>query len=185
MMRASRFTTWMGSLLLITSASMAADKSITMDTGDVVTLDWGADWIVGTNPPDSPPGTLTIHGPDAASWRIIVGPLPPHPTLTADAGNLRMYVRWMARGLENSGASVDEEPKPFQGRVAKGLYFKAHDGRKKTKAQIRKVGGDFTEAFVGAMNVGSRPYVFEVNWIQGGEAAANKAFASVKNLKVK
>ncbi len=156
-----------------------------MDTGDVITLDWGADWVVGTNPPEAPPGTLTIHGPDAASWRIVVGPLPPHPTLTADAGNLRMYVRWMARGLENSGATVDEEPKAFQGRVARGLYFQAHDGRKKTKAQIRKVGGDFTDAYVGAMNVGSRPYVFEVDWIQGGEAAATKAFAAVKNLKVK
>ena len=91
----------------------------------------------------------------------------------------------MARGQENSGASVDEEPQPFQGRVAKGLYFKAHDGRKKTKAQIKKVGGDFTDAWVGAMNVGSRPFVFEVDWIQGGESAASKAFTAVKNIKVK
>jgi hypothetical protein len=181
----TKLMSWMLALFLVTGVASAADKSITLDTGDVVTLDWGADWVVGANPPESPPGTLTIHGADATQWRIVVGPLPPHPTLTADAGNLRMYVRWMARGLENGGAQVDEEQKPIEGRSARGLYFKAHDGRKKTKAQIRKVGGDFTDAYVGAMNVGSRPYVFEIDWIQGGEAAANKALTAVRNIRIK
>jgi hypothetical protein len=172
-------------LLLLAGAAFAADKSITLDTGDVLTLDWGADWVVGANPPDSPPGTLTINGPDPKLWRIVVGPLPPHPTLTADAGNLRMYVRWMARGLENGGAQVDEEQKSLEGRSVRGLYFKAHDGRKKTKGQIRKSGGDFTDGYVGAINVGSRPYVFEVSWISGGEAAANKGLAAIKTLRIR
>lgn len=181
----SRFFTWMSSLLLVTGAATAADKSVTLDTGDVITLDWGADWVVGTNPPESLPGTLTIQGPDATAWRIVIGPLPPHPTLTADAGNLRMYVRWMQRGLENGGADVDQEQKTIEGRSARGLYFKVHDGRKKTKAQIKKVGGDFTDGYVGAMNVGSRPYLFEVSWIKVGEAAGSKALAAVKTLRVK
>jgi hypothetical protein len=96
-----------------------------------------------------------------------------------------MYVRWMARGLENGGATVDEEQKPIEGRAARGLYFKVHDGRKKTKAQIKKDGGEFTDGYVGAMNVGSRPYLFEVTWIKGGEAAAARALAAIKTIRVK
>jgi hypothetical protein len=180
-----RYFTCLGLLLLVPGAACAADKSITLDTGDVITLDWGTDWVVGTNPPESLPGTLTIHGADAAAWRIVVGPLPPHPTLTADAGNLRMYVRWMQRGLENGGAEVDQEQKTMDGRSARGLYFKVHDGRKKTKAQIRKADGEFTDGYVGAVNVGSRPYLFEVSWIKAGETAATRALAAIRTVRIK
>src|SRR5690349_9197738 len=94
-------------LLALPAASLAADKSVTLDTGDVFTISWGGDWVVGVNPPDSHPGTITINGPDATLWRIAVGPLPPHPTLTADPGNLRMYMRMWSRGMENAGIQVE------------------------------------------------------------------------------
>jgi hypothetical protein len=164
--------------------AVAADRTVTLDTGDVVTISWGADWLVGTNPPDSPAGTLTITGADAKLWRLAVGPLPPHPTLTADPGNLRMYMRMFARGMENSGIEVNPEHKAIEGRSASGIYVKVHDGRKKTKAQIRKAGGEFTDGYVGALSIGGRPYVFEVSWIAGGEAAANTALAAIKTIRI-
>lgn len=166
-------------------AASAADKSVTLDTGDVFTINWGADWVVGTNPPNSPPGTITITGPDAKLWHIAVGPLPPHPTLTADPGNLRMYMRMFARGMENGGIQVEPEHKVIQGRSANGIYVKVHDGRKKTKAQIAKAGGEYTDGYIGALSVGGRPYIFEVSWIAGSEAAANTALAAIKTIRVK
>lgn len=172
-------------LVLSAGVSRAADKSVTLDTGDVFTINWGADWTVGTNPPESPPGTITIYGSDAKLWRIAVGPLAPHPSLTADPGNLRMYMRILARGLENGGAQVEPEHKEIQGGAARGIYIKAHDGRKKTKAAIRKAGGDFTDSYVGALSIGGRPYIFEVSWIAGGESAANTALAAVKTIRIK
>src|SRR5262245_39815320 len=100
----------MGCLLSVSALSAhAADKSVTLDTGEVFTINWGADWVVGTNPPDAPQGTITINGPNATIWRIAVGPLPPHPSLAADPGNLRMYMRIWARGMENAGIAVDPE----------------------------------------------------------------------------
>ena len=172
-------------LLLATVATPAADKSVTLETGEVFTINWGADWVVGVNPPNSPLGTLSIHGPDAKLWRVSVGPLPPHPTLTADPGNLRMYMRIMARGMENGGVQVDPEHKALEGRSVHGIYVKAHDGRKKTKAEIRKAGGEWTDSYIGALSVGDRPYLFEVAWIAGSEAAANTALAAIKTIRIK
>jgi hypothetical protein len=173
------FSLWLGA-----GAVSAADKTVTLDTNDRFTINWGADWVVGVNPPDSQLGTITINGPDPTLWRIAVGPLPPHPTLTGDAGNLRMYVRIMARGLENGGVEVNPEHKTVEGRHVRGFYFKAHDGRKKTKAQIRKAGGDFTDTWLGAVSIGDRPYLFEVSWIKGGEASANIALAAIKTIRI-
>ena len=171
-------------LALPAGISTAADKSITLDTGQVFTINWGTDWVVGANPPDSPPGMITINGPDAALWRIAVGPMPPHPTLTADPGNLRMYLRMMTRGMENAGIQVDSEHRPIDGRAAHGLYVKAHDGHKKTKAEIRKAGGDFTDTYIGALSIGGKPYLFEVSWVAGGEAPANTALAAIKTIRI-
>jgi hypothetical protein len=171
-------------LVLPAGAVVAAERSIPLDTGQVFTINWGADWLVGGNPPDSPPGTLTINGPDARLWRIAVGPLPPNPSLAADPGNLRMYVRIMARGMENAGIQVDPEHHSIDGRAAHGLYVKAHDGHKKTKAEIRKAGGDFTETYIGALSIGGRPYLFEVSWIAGGESAASSALAAIKTIRI-
>jgi hypothetical protein len=172
-------------LLAATAAAAAADKTLPLDTGQDFTINWGADWVVGTNAPDSPPGTITINGPDAKLWRIAVGPMPPHPTLTADPGNLRMYLRMMIRGVENGGMTVDPEQRTIDGRGANGLYVKAHDGHKKTKAEIRKAGGDFSDTYIGALSIGGRPYLFEVSWVTGGETAANSALAAIKTIRIR
>ena len=166
------------------AATLAADKSVTLDTGDVFTINWGADWVVGVNPPNSPLGTISINGPDAKLWRISVGPLPPHPSLTADPGNLRMYMRIMARGMENGGVQVDAEHKAIESRGVRGIYVKAHDSRKKSKADIRKAGGEWTDSYIGALSVGDSPYLFEVSWSPGGEAAANTALAAIKTIRI-
>ncbi len=38
-------------LATLAGAAAAADRSVTLDTGDVFSISWGADWVVGTNPP--------------------------------------------------------------------------------------------------------------------------------------
>jgi hypothetical protein len=168
------------------AAMMAAavEKRFPTDEGQTLVINGGADWVAGVNPPSSPIGTVTINGPDPKLWRISVGPLPPHPTLTADPGNLRMYMRMWARGMENGGIQVEPEHKQIQGRDLSGIYVKIHDGRKKTKAQIKKSGGEFTDAYVGALSIGGNPYLFEVSWISGGESAANTALAAVKTIRI-
>ena len=169
----------------IATVATAADKRITLDSGETLSISWGADWVVGAPLPESPFGTLTIHGADPALWRMTLAPLPPHPTLTGDTGNLRIYVRNMARGIENSGAEVDAEHRTLEGTNARGFYFKAHDSRKKTKAQIKQTGGDYTDGYTGALSIGAKPYLFEVVWTKGGESAANTALASLKTVRIK
>jgi hypothetical protein len=173
-------------IVLLGTATLAAavDKRFPTDEGQTVVINGGADWVAGVNPPSSPAGTVTIIGPDPKLWRISVGPLPPHPTLTADPGNLRMYMRMWARGMENGGIQVEPEHKEIQGRNLSGIYVKIHDSRKKTKSQIQKSGGEFTDAYVGALSIGGNPYLFEVSWISGGESAANTALAAVKTIRI-
>ena len=169
---------------LLSAACFAADKRIPMDTGETFIIRWGADWEVGATLPKSLFGTVTIHGADSNLWRLTFAPLPPHPTLTADTGNLRMYVRAMARGLDMAGAQVDEEHHAISGPQSRGFYFTVRDTRKKTKARIEEDGGDYTHAWVGALSLSSRAYLFEVAWIEGSEAAAKAALAAVKTARV-
>ena len=169
---------------LMASSAGAADKRVPMDTGNTFVINWGADWEVGSSLPKAPPGTVTIHGPDSKLWRLTFAPLPLHPTLTGDTGNLRIYVRTLARGLENGGAEVDSEHKEIAGGQCRGFYFGVRDLRKKTKAQIEQIGGAYTHGWTGALSLSSRAYLFEAVWNEGGEAAAKAALAAVKTARI-
>jgi hypothetical protein len=173
-------------LLLATFSVSApsADKRFKMEGGDTLSIKGGEDWVAGDQIPDSPFGTLTIHGPDKTQWRLMIAPLPPHPTLTGDTGNLRIYVRNMSRAMDNEGVRVNEEHKVIEGAHARGFYFSAHDSRKKTKQQIKTAGGEYTDAYTGALSINSRAYLFEVVWNKGGEAAANAALAALKTVRI-
>ena len=165
-------------------SASAADKRFKMEGGDTLSIKGGDDWVMGDQIADSPFGTLTIHGVDKTQWRLTFAPLPPHPTLTGDTGNLRIYVRNMARAMDNGGVQVNEEHKVIEGANARGFYFKAHDSRKKTKQQIKAAGGDYTDAYTGALSINSRAYVFEVVWNPGHEVAANAALAAIKSVRI-
>lgn len=181
-----KFRSWLLALVcsLAVDATLAADKRIPMDTGDSFVIQWGADWEVGAPLPKAPQGTVTIHGPDSKLWRMTFAPLPLHPTLTGDTGNLRIYVRTLARGLENGGAQVDSEHKEIAGAQCRGFYFGVHDSRKKTRTQIEQIGGVYTDGWTGALSLSSRAYLFEVVWNEGGEAAAKAALAAVKTARI-
>ena len=162
----------------------AADKRFKMEGGDTLVINAGADWVAGDVVPDSLFGTLTLHGSDKTLWRLTIAPLPPHPTLTGDTGNLRIYVRNMSRGLEDGGVQVESGAEGAGWSDARGFYFKARDARPKTKAQIRQMGGDYTDTYTGALSISSRAYLFEVVWNKGGEAAANGALAALKTVRI-
>ena len=171
-------------LAVFAVSASAADKRFKMEGGNTLSIKGGDDWVMGDQIPDSPFGTLTIHGPDKTQWRLMLAPLPPHPTLTGDTGNLRIYVRNMARAMDNGGVQVEEEQRPLEGANARGFYFKAHDSRPKTKQQIKQLGGDFTDGYTGALSINSRAYLFEVVWNKGGETAANAALAALKTVRI-
>jgi hypothetical protein len=167
----------------LTLPVLAADRKVPTDEGETFTFrSWGADWVVGEPIKESPAGTITIHGPEAKLWRLTLAPLPPHPSLTGDVGNLRMYVRMMSRGIEGTGATVSPDQKPITG-TASGFYFKVRYASK-TKKQVRLQGGDYADGYTGALTISSRPYLFEVLWNPGGETSANAALAAVKGLSI-
>jgi hypothetical protein len=170
--------------MLMAVAAPAADKRFPLEGGDTLVINAGADWVAGAVVPDSPFGTLTIQGPDKTVWQLTLAPLPPHPTLTGDAGNLRIYVRNMARAIENDGAQVEQEQKALDGAHARGFYFKARDTRTKTRQQIKQAGGEFTDAYTGALSIDSRAYLFQVLWNKGGETPANAALAALKTVRI-
>jgi hypothetical protein len=89
----------------------------------------------------------------------------------------------MARGIEQTGATVSPDQKPITG-TANGFYFKVHYGASKTKKQVRLQGGDYADGYTGAVSISNRPYLFEVLWNAGGEPAGNSALAAVKGLSI-
>ena len=167
--------------LLGATPGFAADKRITVNTGDTFVVSWREGWTVGTAPPEAPAGTLVFHGGDSKKWRVVVAPLPPHPTLTGDIGNLRIYLRTMARAMENGGVEVEQEQKSFDGTQARGFYVKAHDPN--PKAHAKKKDDPYTDGYTGAVSLNAKPYLFEVTWNPGSEADANAAFAALKTLR--
>lgn len=168
----------------LTLPALAADRRVPTDEGENFTFrSWGADWVVGEPIKEAPAGTITIHGPDAKLWRLTLAPLPPHPSLTGDVGNLRMYVRMMARGIEETGATVSPEQKPISG-TSSGFYFKVRYTASKTKKQVRLQGGDYAEGYTGALTISGRPYLFEVLWNASGEPAGNVALSAMKGLSI-
>lgn len=169
---------------LFMGSAHGADLKVPMPDGQTLTIRAGADWTVGKPAADAPEGSVALTGPDATKWRLTVAPLPPHPTFTGDVGNLRIYVRGMARAAEDSGASVDSEHRTLNGQGVSGFYVQARDTRKKTKSQIAK-SGDFTDAYFGAVNVDNVPYLFEIVWIAGGEKSAQAALSSIRNIRIR
>lgn len=177
--------------LLFVSLSLAAghvsavEKQFPLDNGATMTMNAPVDWEAGARIQEWPFGTLTLHGADPAQWRVTLVPLPPHPTLTGDAGNLQIYVRNMARGIENTGATLDGDHKPISGAQTRGYYFRVHYPATKPKRMIRLQGGDYAEGFTGAVSIGTQPYLFEVLWNKGGESVANSALAAIKTIRIK
>src|SRR6185503_4952140 len=135
--------------LLATTSAFAADRRITVNTGETFVVNWRDSWAVGTAPPEAPEGTLVFHGGDSRKWRVVVAPLPPHPTLTGDIGNLRIYLRNMSRMMENGGLDVEQEQKSFDGTQARGFYVKAHVLN--AKAPTKKKDDPYSDGYTGAV----------------------------------
>lgn len=170
-------------LALGVASALAADKPLQVN-GDTLLISWKDGWSIGATPPQpSLAGAVTIHSGDPKKWRAIIAPLPPNPTLTGDVGNLRIYVRNMARGMENGGVDVDHEQKSIDGSVAHGFYIKAHDPN--PKLHVKGKDDPFSDGYTGALNIGGKPFLFEVVWNAGAEADANAALAAMKTLRLR
>jgi len=152
------------------------EKRFALPGGETLVMKWTAGWADIAAPAGSPAGTVTFSGPDPSKMRVMLVPLPPDPNFTGDAGNLRILARNMARELENSGGEVDHEQKPLEGTNVRGFYVKGVDHNPKP--------GEFTFIYAGPLAIGSRPYVFQVLWNQGGEAAANNALTALKSVRI-
>jgi hypothetical protein len=156
-----------------------------MENGQTLSLAAGADWVVSDPIDEQPFNMISLHGADRNLWRLTLAPLPPHPTLTGDAGNLRIYVRNMARGIENTGATVDAEHQEMSGVQARGFYFRVKYTARKSKQQIRLQGGDYAEGYTGALSIGPQPYLFEILWNKGGESGGGAALAALRSVRIK
>jgi hypothetical protein len=154
----------------------AAEKRFALPAGEMLVIRWSAGWADIGAPAGTPAGTVTFSGPDASKMRVMLVPLPPDLNFTADAGNLQVIARNMARELENSGGEVDHEQKPIEGPNVRGLYVKGIDHHPKP--------GEFTFIYAGPLAIGKRAYVFQILWNAGGETAANDALSALGSIRI-
>ena len=189
-----------GLLLALCAVASAADKRIPLTDQESMVLRWDPAWTVASNEEKDPQGTVRFNGGNRDVWAVTLTPMPDHPSLTADTGNLRIYVRTMVRLLENGGVTVDTEHRTLEGGSTKGFYVKAHDVKaaavNKTKGVSSNSAGiptkstnkpkplDYANGYVGALSVGGQPYVFEVLWNAGGEKPAESALAALRTLRI-
>jgi hypothetical protein len=193
-------TMLLGLLLAVGSLAAAADQRIPLPGGEVMTLPWDPSWAVAPNEDKDPHGTVRFNNGSRGLWEVSLAPLPPHPSLTADTGNLRIYLRSMIRLLENGGVTVEQEHRNFEGGTAKGFYVRAHDVKaaalRETKSGTSNNAGiptkstnkpkplDYSDGYVGAISIGGRPYVFEVLWNAGGEKPASAALTALRSVRI-
>jgi glucose dehydrogenase len=182
----------------LASVAVAADKRIPLPGGETMVIGWNPAWVVGELDDDDAHGSVTFNGGDRKVWSVMISPLPPHPTLTGDTGNLRIYVRGMVRALEFGGVTVDPEHKTIEGGTTKGFYVRAHDVKAnavaqtksdhpsevKTKSTNKPKGIDYAHGYVGAISANGRPFVFEVLWNAGGEQPAQGALAAMRTVRI-
>jgi hypothetical protein len=152
------------------------EKRFALPAGQTMVIKWSAGWADIAPPTGAPVGTVAFSGPDASKMRAMLVPMPPDPNFTGDSGNLRIVARNMARELEDSGGEVDHEQKPIEGANVRGFYVKATDHKPKP--------GEFSFIYAGPIAIGTRPYVFQILWNAGGEAAANNALAALKTVRI-
>ena len=153
-----------------------AVKRFDLPSGEKLAIQWNAGLADIAAPAGVPPGTVTFSGTDASKMRVMLVPLPPNPNFTGDDGNLRILTRNMARELEASGGEVNHDQLAIQGTHVRGFYVKGVDPKPKP--------GEFTFIHAGMLAIGSRPYVFQILWNTGGEAAAGKALAALKTVRI-
>ena len=152
------------------------EKRFALPAGQTMVIRWSAGWADIAVPPGTPAGTVAFSGPDASKMRVMLVPMPPDPNFTGDTGNLRILARNIARELEESGGEVDHEQKPIEGANVRGFYVKGIDHKPKP--------GEFSFIYAGPLSIGMRPYVFQILWNAGGEAAANNALAALKTVRI-
>jgi hypothetical protein len=184
-------------LALLAANAAAADKRIPLSGGEAMSISWNPEWVVGEPEDNDPDGTVHFNGGNRDLWTVSIAPLPQHPSLTGDTGNLRIYVRTMVRALENGNVTVDHEQRSLDGGAAKGFYVKAHDVKaaalaeskggaspNKPKTSNKPKPRDYSDGYVGAISIGGRPYVFEVLWNAGGEKPASAALNALRSLRI-
>lgn len=152
------------------------EKRFALPAGQTMVIKWSAGWADIAVPPGTPAGTVAFSGPDASKMRAVIVPLPPDPNFTGDSGNLRTITTNMARELEGSGGEVDHEQRPIEGANVRGFYVKGIDRKPKP--------GEFAFIYAGSLSIGSRPYVFQILWNTGGDAAADAALAALKSVRI-
>ncbi|MBC8026768.1 MAG: hypothetical protein H7Y89_12305 [Steroidobacteraceae bacterium] len=179
---------WSLTAASLAATASAADKRIPLPAGEAMIISWNPIWVVAELDDRDPAGTVRFNGGNRELWEVTIAPLPPHPSLTGDTGNLRIYVRNMARGLENAGVTVDPEQRALEGGIAKGFYVKAHDikasSRERPNAKKKPKAPNYSHGYVGAISVGGRPYLFEVLWNSGAEKTAEAALAAMRSVRV-
>jgi hypothetical protein len=188
---------WGVLLASLGAVAAAADKRIPLSGGETMIVSWNAEWVVAEPEDADPDGTVQFHGGNRDLWNVTIAPLPLHPSLTGDTGNLRIYVRTMVRALENGNVAVDHEQRTLEGGSAKGFYVKAHDVKAAALAESKGGGSpnkpktsgkpesrDYADGYVGAISIGGRPYVFEVLWNAGGEKPATAALNALRTLRI-
>jgi hypothetical protein len=187
---------WSVLFTLLAANATAADKRIPLSGGEAMVISWNPEWVVGEPEDNDPDGTVHFNGGNRDLWTVSLAPLPQHPSLTGDTGNLRIYVRTMVRALENANVTVDQEQRSLDGGSAKGFYVKAHDVKaaaladskgaspNKPKTSNKPKPRDYSDGYVGAISIAGRPYVFEVLWNAGGEKPAGVALNALRSVRI-
>lgn len=162
--------------LLGATAAMAEDQKFATPVGTIV-IDVDPQWR---------PAEVQVEGMSGLAFEVGSGGRTMNFALMAnDEGSQDAIdpavVRKLAedwRKEEMANKVTVSEIKDLTGRHVSGHYFHA-----KAAPGARPTGGEFTSMIAGVILTGSMPLIFTVAWNEGGEAVADRAFASVKGLR--
>jgi hypothetical protein len=167
-----------GALLWLGVAdAMAVERKFETRIG-IVTVDVDADWRIVNAEPEDASGISFELGRGGQTMQFFLG-------TTNEPGNQEISPAAARKLVEDvrtdeiaEGFKADEVS-AFTGSQFSGYYFRETGVPRPTPRP-----GEYTWQIVGVLVTPSAPLLFTIAWNDGGKAAADRAFAAVKQLKL-
>jgi len=161
--------------LLLGQAASAADHRVETVAGTLI-VPVDSNWVELKELPQGLEDAVGFRIGDGSLMQWLFVPGNQAPAGSGASGNLRILTMQLRRMLEEQNAEMGDDLLTLSGGSVKGYYVRATDPNPKS--------GEWKYTYAGWIAVGEFPVMFNIVWNQGGQAAADRALAAVKNLRL-
>jgi hypothetical protein len=163
-------------LTLAPSQASAAERKFPVAAGTLV-VQVDPNWDNATDIPEELEGAVGFVLGDGTMMRWLMLPGNDMPPGSESSSDLRMMTNDLRRGLEKHSFDVSPDLISIEGPYVRGYYIRASNPNRTARG--------YRYVYTGFIAVNNFPVLFNIAWNSGGQGAADRAIAAVKNLRVR